>query len=156
MERPEASKTDPLSLLRTHLRIGLGGLSPLLFSWGCDLGSGPPALPASLEPVAGSNQSATVGKSVAVPPAVRVLNKKGKPLKGREVAFSPAAGSGLVSGNLQTTDENGVATVGDWILGKVAGTQTLEARVEGLPPLVFSATANAGDPATMTARSAST
>jgi adhesin/invasin len=80
---------------------------------------------------------------------VRVLSRNGKPLRGREVVFSTPSESGLVSGNVQITGKDGVARVGAWILGPAAGTQRLEARIEGLPPLFFSVAALAGDPATI-------
>jgi adhesin/invasin len=102
-----------------------------------------------LEAAAGSNQSATVGKPVPVQPAVRVLNGKGKPLRGQEVVFSVAAGGGLVSGGQTTTDDQGVARVGAWILGPKAGEQILQALVGGLAPFYFRVLSVADDPASV-------
>jgi len=116
---------------------------------GCDLGSGPPPIPSSLEAAAGLDQTATVVTPVPIPPAVRVLNKRGRPMRGREVVFFVASGGGQVSGNVSLTDQEGIARVGTWILGPTAGDQTLQAHVPELPPLTFTATGTAASPASI-------
>ncbi len=116
--------------------LGAGLLAPT----GCDWGQGPPPRPSSLTPVAGLDQEATVGKPVPIPPAIQVLNKKGKPMRGQEVLFSVSSGGGQVSVPSVMTGEDGIARVGAWILGTTAGVQALQAQVTELPPVFFSAT----------------
>ena len=134
---------------RAFLRLALLALSGsvLALAGGCD--SGPPPLPADLEILPGFDEEATVGKPVPTPPAVRVLNKKGKPMRGREVVFSLASGGGLLSGNVAVTDREGVARLGAWVLGTAAGPQTIQARVPELPPLLITIEATAAAPASM-------
>ncbi len=71
-------------------------------------------------------------------------------MRGQEVVFSLASGGGLVSGTVQTTDKDGMARVGAWILGTTAGVQALQAQVTGLPPVFFVAIGLADQPATIT------
>jgi adhesin/invasin len=63
-----------------------------------------------------------------------------------------ASGDGSVSGPNPTTGANGIATVGSWVLGGIAGQNTLTAQSPGLSgsPATFTATAAAGQAATMT------
>ena len=129
--------------------LGMGVGTLLAFSGGCDLGSGPPPSPDLVEAVDGTDQTATVGTPVPVAPAVRVLNKKGRPMPRREVVFSVVSGGGQLSSNFRITDKEGIARVGAWILGTTAGAQTLQALVEELPPLIFVATGTAANPATI-------
>jgi hypothetical protein len=115
----------------------------------CDLGSGPAPVPASLVAVTAVDQAGTVASAVPQAPAVRVLSKKGKPMARREVSFSVVGGGGHVTGEVQVTDDDGVAGVGSWVLGSVAGVNTLHANVPGLTPVEFTATARAASPATL-------
>ncbi len=104
--------------------------------------------PASIELVAGDDQTATVGEAVPIDPAVVVRDAGGNPLSGIPVTFTVTGGGGRVSGNTPVTGEDGVATVGEWKLGPSAGANTLEAEVVGQDlsggPVVFSATGQAG------------
>jgi hypothetical protein len=104
------------------------------------------ALPPSSASVTkiGDAQTATVGAAVATPPAVVVLNANQEPIPGASVTFSVASGGGTLTGELATTDDSGVATVGSWTLGTTMGSNTLRATVTGLAPLTFTATGTAG------------
>ncbi len=133
----------------THLYLVMMG-ALLACASGCDLSSGPAPSPDALEAVAGADQTATVGTFVPVQPAVRVLNRKGRPMAGREVVFSVSSGGGRVSSNIRVTDKDGIARVGAWILGTTAGPQTLQAMVPELPPLILTATGVPANPATVT------
>lgn len=100
---------------------------------------------ASVSIIAGNNQTAPAGNAVSVAPAVRVVDAHGNLVQGETVTFSVLTGGGSVSGGIRETNAQGVATVGSWTLGPVAGAQTLIARVEesGVSnnPVLFTATA---------------
>jgi adhesin/invasin len=99
--------------------------------------------PANLAKHAGDGQSATVGTAVAVAPAVRITDANGNPLAGVSVTFAVATGGGSATGTTATTDANGVATVGSWTLGTIAGSNTLTATAGALSA-TFSATGTPG------------
>jgi adhesin/invasin len=105
-----------------------------------------------------NNQSAVVGTTVANPPSVKVTDANGNGVAGEPVTFSVSSGGGSVTGAAQTTDANGVATVGSWKLGSVAGTNTLVATTTSAAAVaegsesaadrtvIFTATGTAGMP----------
>lgn len=130
---------------------GLSG-SPMTF---VALGAAPPgSQPGAIAVSAGDQQHGTVGATVAVQPAVLVRDLAGQPLAGAPVTFQPAQGSGSVTGSPAVTDANGIATLGGWQLGTVAGGQTLVASVTGSGvtgnPVTFNATADPGPAAAAT------
>ena len=92
----------------------------------------------------GNGQTATVGTGVASPPAVVVRDASSSPVSGVSVTFAITAGGGSITGATATTNASGVAAVGSWTLGAVAGANTLTATVSGLPPTAFTATGTAG------------
>ncbi len=104
------------------------------------------AAAANLTIVGGNNQSAPAGVTVESRPSVRVTDASGNPVLGATVTFTPNAGSGSVTGGSQTTDANGVATVGSWTVGTVVGTSTLVASVTGAPSVNFTANVGPGTP----------
>ena len=97
-------------------------------------------VPANLVKVAGDGQSAAAGTAVAVAPAVKVTDGLGAAVSGVAVTFAVASGGGSVTGAATTTNASGVATVGSWTLGAVAGANTLTASVATLPAVTFTAT----------------
>ena len=92
--------------------------------------------------VAGNFQLAKYGTTVAVAPAVKITNANG-PVAGVQVTFTPATGSGSVTGGTATTDANGVAAVGSWTLSPAPGINTLRATAGALT-VNISATATPG------------
>jgi adhesin/invasin len=105
--------------------------------------------------VAGNNQTAQAGRTVAIEPTVRVADQHGNPVSGVEVLFEVGSGGGTAVGRRATTGVQGTATVGGWTLGDVAGTNTLVASVAttgvAVAPVTFTASATAGAAATMAA-----
>src|SRR5574341_2619181 len=101
---------------------------------------------------AGNNQTSPSGLPVPVAPAVKVRDQYNNNVAGVSVGFAVTSGGGSVTGASQTTNAQGVATVGSWTLGP-AGPQTLDATVTPTvtgSPLTFNATATAaGAPATV-------
>ena len=98
--------------------------------------------PTTVAAHAGATQPGTAGSEVATKPAVRVTARDGAGVAGITVNFGIVTGAGTVSGSTRTTDANGVAAVGTWVLGNSVGEQRLSARMTGLPEVTFSATAN--------------
>ncbi len=117
------------------------GLSPLTFAATGVAG------PASAIVKTNDAQSATVGTSVALAPAVTVNDANGNAVAGAAVAFTVASGGGSIAGGSATTGSNGVATLGSWTLGTTAGANTLSVTSGSLPPAEFMATAVADVPA---------
>ena len=101
--------------------------------------------PASVALAAGDNQTAPAGSAVPTAPSVRVTDAFGNLVAEAPVSFSVLSGGGQVTGGIRLTNAQGLATVGSWVLGPGAGTQTLTGRVEtgGVTnnPIVFTATA---------------
>ncbi|MCU0627084.1 MAG: PQQ-dependent sugar dehydrogenase [Gemmatimonadaceae bacterium] len=108
-----------------------------------------PAAPSRVVAVAGETQPGTVNAAVAVAPAAQVLDGAGGPVRGVVVRFVVIDGGGRVTGDSVVTDSAGRATVGSWVLGPSVGTQRLAARSPGLPEAVFTATASAGQAASL-------
>ena len=104
-------------------------------------------LPSTVIAAAGNGQSAYVDSLVAVAPQALVVDASGNGVKGVTVIFVVTAGGGVATGDTVVTDSLGYATVGSWRMGPTFGTDSLEARVSGLTPAVFTATANPPVPA---------
>jgi adhesin/invasin len=110
---------------------------------------------ATVSLAAGDGQTAPAGSPVPVAPSIRVADAFGNLVAGVPVTFSVLSGGGRVVNGVGTTDAQGFAAVGTWILGPTVGTQSLAARVEegGVAnnPVVFTATATAPTGAEMVA-----
>lgn len=122
-----------------------GSLTAVTFTANATAGA-----PAAITKTSGDAQTATAGTSVAIPPSVTVKDANGNPVSGVSVVFAPAAGGGSVTGGVLTTNSAGIATVGSWTLGTIAGLNTLSVSAGTATPAVFSATAVAGSAATLT------
>lgn len=84
----------------------------------------------SIEIADGNGQSANSGAAVATAPSVRVRDASSNPVPGVRVRFTVGSASGTITGETQTTNANGIATIGSWRLGP-SGVNTLTAAVEG-------------------------
>lgn len=95
----------------------------------------------------GDVQSQQTGSAVPVQPAVIVTDAYGNPIPGVNVAFRVLEGGGYLGNTprggttFRVTDANGRATPGGWVMGPVPGPQRMEADVDGIDPVVFTATA---------------
>lgn len=122
--------------------VGLAG-SPLPFT--ATAVAGPAA---SVAVHLGDNQTGSAGAALPVDPAVIVRDAFANPTPGAVVTFAVTAGGGALTGPVDTTGSNGIAIVGDWILG-AEGANQLAATVTGAGisgnPVTFSATATGGD-----------
>jgi adhesin/invasin len=122
------------------------GLSGSPVSFGVVALAGPPV---QLLAVAGLGQLATVATALLTRPAVLLKDAGGNPVAGASVTFAVSGGGGSLTGGTQLTNAAGVATVGSWTLGTIAGPNTLTASAPGVTPVVFTATGLAGAAATI-------
>ena len=113
---------------------GLAGTPPTILATGV---VGPAA---RLTLVEGSGQSATIGSTVPVSPAVAVADAFGNTIPGLAIVFSVGSGGGTVAGGAPVSDGAGVARVGTWRLGLAPGVNTLVASRQGVPSVTFEAT----------------
>jgi len=105
---------------------------------------GPPGGPAQLEVVQGDEQIGSAGLPLDNPVMVRVLDEAGQGVPNRAVTWVVSAGGGRANPQTSLTNEEGVATA-IWILGPVAGPNTLDAVVSEVGLVTFSAVAAGGD-----------
>jgi len=89
------------------------------------------------------------GAAVTPPPSVIVKDQNGSPMGGQTVTFAVVSGGGSVSGETVATNAAGVATVGSWTLGPVAGANVLNATSGTLTAVAFTATSTAGGAASL-------
>jgi hypothetical protein len=119
----------------------------------CKGGSTQPPEP-SVATTLAANSSQTItgvaGAVVTPAPSVIVRDQNGSPMAGASVTFAVASGGGSVSGASVVTDASGVATVGGWTLGPVAGANVLNATSGTLGAVAFTATSTAGAAASLT------
>lgn len=112
-----------------------------------------PGPPAALSIAAGDGQAAEAGSVVPTAIAAKVSDAFGNGVSGFSVTFAIVSGGGTITGATATTDAGGIATIGSWTLGTVAGPNTVTASGAGLsPPFVtFTATGGAGAPTSVVA-----
>jgi hypothetical protein len=109
--------------------------------------AGPPSV---MFGVLGEAGVAQVASAVPQPPAAKVTDAFGNPVAGVEVSFSASPG-GSVEPSTAITGADGLAVVTRWTLSTVAGVNALTASAAELPPLTFSATGTAAEPASVAA-----
>ncbi len=121
------------------LNASVAGLPSVTFT--ATSTSGAPASITAATPV---SQSALAGAAVPVDPAVLVADAFGNGVPGVVVTFAVTAGSGSITGNPVTTANNGIATLGSWVLDASPGPNTISASVPPSSingsPVIFQAT----------------
>ena len=127
------------------LSATVDGVTPVTFTANGTAGPLARVAPATAGLVVG-----TVGAAVKVPPAVRATDAYDNPIQSVAVTFAVTSGGGTATGTSPRTDTLGIAAVGSWTLGTVAGANTLTASVPSLASVAFSATGQAGPPASVT------
>lgn len=120
-------------------------LTVLVILLGSCRDSSEPVVPGTLQVVAGDGQIAAAGTPVGVAPAVRLLDTRGKPMRGVSVQFS-SSGNGTVVPASVTTNAQGVAAITSWTLPRQAGSHQLTATTNGVTAVVINATAEPGPP----------
>ena len=153
---PAGATTDALGIARAAWTLGTtvgaqqtaaASLSPAVRAEFTAVASVP--MGAVLVKVAGDGQTGTVGDPLASALTVELRTADGQRISGATVHWTPAAGSGGASPGSGPTDGNGQAST-VWMLGTTPGTQQITASVDGATPAVFTTTAEAGAPATLT------
>jgi hypothetical protein len=109
--------------------------------------------PASIVVLRGDGQTGTVGQPLTDAPAVRVLDGLGNPVASLDVRFAApgsilesAVGTTVGDTIVARTGIDGVAALGEWILGTTPGDYELTVFVPTLPPDTLTATALRGPP----------
>ncbi len=128
---------------RTASRWTMALIGGLVAVAGC--GAGDPqglVTPTTMVVAQGQAQNGVVNQPVAIIPAVLVQGDGSRPAAGVTVIFRVTSGGGVVLGDTVTTNGQGVAQVGNWILGSSEGPNALVAEVGGLDPVTFRATAS--------------
>jgi adhesin/invasin len=148
---PSSAATDGDGIARTRWTLGnTAGENVLTATAGSGVSAtitatATAARAANVSAVTGENQTAPAGTAVLVAPSVRVTDAFGNLVEGVSVTFSVLSGAGRVTDGVRTTNAQGIAAVGSWILGAAVGMQTLAARVEesGVAnnPIIFTAAA---------------
>ena len=110
------------------------GLKPVTFT----ATAAAPARPHSLTKLCGDGQKGTAYEQLDESFVVLLLDEDGAAMAGVVVSFSVAAGGGTLSSTRATTNANGRAAT-RLMLGSEPGTNTVEAAVEGLEPVTFTA-----------------
>ena len=98
--------------------------------------------PWALEIVSGDGQKGEAGGRLAQPLVVELQDQYGDPVANASVTFLVTAGRGTLSVWTATTEADGRAAT-TLTLGRQPGTNTVRARVSGLQPVTFTATAEA-------------
>ena len=94
--------------------------------------------PHSLTKVSGDDQQGPVGTQLAEPFVVLVLDEDDEAIAGATVTFAVTGGDGTLSAATAITDTSGHAS-STLTLGSDPGPNTVEATVEGLDPVTFTA-----------------
>src|SRR3989454_6976204 len=132
--------TDAAGRARTTATLG-GGIGPQSFEARVNGLTGSPATfgvtalagsAAQLLVVAGDGLLAPGNTPLPPAPPAPLRGALGNPVAGVSVAFLPTGGGGGVTGGNQITEGAGLATVGSWTLGTIAGGNTHTASRAGL------------------------
>ncbi|WP_411280033.1 Ig domain-containing protein [Gemmatimonas sp.] len=145
-DRPASARTARITPL---LMLASGALL-LLSACSGEKATGPGPVATAIRTQAGNAQTGVVGAALSVPLAVVVTDKDGKTISGARVDWDVGPGSGAVSPTRSSADARGVATT-VWTLGTTAGTARVSAQVNGVTPVVFTATVITGPAALLVA-----
>ena len=142
------------NIARSSLTLAAAAAAPLLMGCGDDMTGVEFAM---FSKASGDNQSAAVTLILPEPIIVQARSPNGSGIPGLAIIFVPIAGGGSPSPLVDTTDSDGLASA-SVTLSQVAGPVRIEASLADLPDsvLAFSATAEAGPPASFQRDSPST
>lgn len=101
-----------------------------------------------ITPNSPTSQSSVAGSAVAQPPSVKITDAFGNPASGVDVTFTITGGEGSITGDGNVTSgPDGIAAIGGWTLGAIAGANTMTAVNAGYAgsPVTFTATGTSGE-----------
>jgi len=123
-----------------HLGLVAAALAGTISVPGCKAITGASSkAPASLVVVEGASQSGQVGRDLATPIVLRVLDSAGDGVHGVTVTLAVSAGGGIVTPSSDTTDASGQFTA-KWTLGPTAVAQQIMAATPGVLSVPINAT----------------
>jgi alpha-tubulin suppressor-like RCC1 family protein len=131
---------------RHHRFINLLSVIGLAAIASCEGGDPVGPLPSggtTLVQVSGTGQNGPVGTTLAQDFVVRADDQSGNPVAGLTVTWSITAGGGSITPTTDVTDAAGLAQA-RMTLGPAAGVNTAQALIQGVTPVVFSATGTVG------------
>jgi hypothetical protein len=133
---------DDLSIQKAGVGYTLVATSPGLASATTDAFTIVAGAAANIAIVQGDNGGGQVGMASSPTPQVRVTDANGNNVEGATVTYTVLSGGGSTTppNGAVTSDANGLATLGSWILGPTIGTNTLEARLDATHAVTFTAT----------------
>lgn len=124
-----------------RLLLAVGGLPACDGSLSTDIA---PTL-ASLVELSGGGQTGIVAEALAEPLAVHAISSTGGPMRGIVIDWAVTEGGGEVDPPSSVTGSDGMATT-TWLLGPVAGTQSVRAAAGPAVTVDFDAVAHAAAP----------
>lgn len=108
-----------------------------------------PVKPASVAASSTATVSGTVGAALATAPTFVVRDASGNAIGGVSVSVAVTGGGGTLSG-APNKSSSGPTSVGTWTLGNTSGTNTITVTVNGLSPLLITATGTPDVPTQIT------
>ena len=106
-----------------------------------------PGAAAHIAIVAGDNVTGIAGTPATPPPQVRVTDAAGNNVQGATVVFTVTSGAGTTlpaSPASVNTDVSGLATLTSWVLGPIAGANTIDASIGAGGTVTFHASSASG------------
>ncbi len=99
--------------------------------------------PAAMVMNSADSQTTTRLTAVPIPPAVRITDQYGNPVPGKSVTFTIPFYDvgGSVTGSPAVSNDDGIATLGSWVVGSVVGRHWVQARIPELAYVVVTFTA---------------
>ena len=109
----------------------------------CGDSSGPKMVPSSVEIVSAAPATPAAGVLLPTSPAFIVKDQNGNPMGGVPVTVVVSTGGGTLTA-APALSAKGPTPIGQWVLGRAAGANSLTIAVEGLAPVTLTVTSVAG------------
>ncbi len=133
----------------------MSGGAIALFVISCSDSTSPSGTPASVRIVSGDAQTGAAGQKLTTAPRFVVEDANGRAVSNARFTVTAASGSGSIT-DVPGKTNGGPTSVGNWTLGPRVGIDTLTISVDGLGPIVVTATATAGPAAAISTSSPTT
>jgi hypothetical protein len=127
----------------------VSGSAAALFLVSCTDSTSPTGTPKSVRVVSGDAQTGAAGQKLATAPRFIVEDANGRAVSNAHFTVAVAPGSGSIA-DVPGKTVSGATSVGTWTLGPRVGVDSLTVSVDGLAPIVVTATATPGPAASIT------